>query len=85
MKWRLPGPQLPAQAVRRPVSSASAEAAKAPASSCRMWTQSISLRSMAWAIRFKRVADDPVARPDAGSLQRFDQQIGHSFTHDWTS
>ena len=33
MKWRLPGPQLPAQAVRRPVSSASAAAAKAPASS----------------------------------------------------
>jgi len=27
MKWRLPGPQLPAQAVRLPVSSASAPAA----------------------------------------------------------
>jgi cytochrome bd ubiquinol oxidase subunit II len=25
---------------------------KAPASSCRIWTQSISVRSMAWAIRF---------------------------------
>ena len=52
MKWRLPGPQVPAQAVRRPVSDASAAAANAPASSCRMWTQSIWLRSMAWAIRF---------------------------------
>ena len=28
-----------------------------------------------------RVADDSVARPDARSLQRFDQQIGYSFTH----
>jgi hypothetical protein len=32
MKWRLPGPQVPAQAVRRPVRSASAPAANAPAS-----------------------------------------------------
>ncbi len=32
-----------------------------------------------------RVADDPVARLHAGCLQRFDQQIGHSFTHSGAS
>jgi hypothetical protein len=34
-------PQVPAQAARWPVISASADAANAPASSCRTWTQSI--------------------------------------------
>src|ERR1700741_3658861 len=43
MKCRLPGPQVPAQAVRSPVSCASAPAAKAPASSWRIWTHSIDL------------------------------------------
>ena len=47
MKCRLPGPQLPAQAVRSPLISASAPAAKAPASSWRICTQAISLRRIA--------------------------------------
>ena len=38
----LPGPQLPAQTASRPVSCASAEAAKAAASSLCTWIQSIS-------------------------------------------
>ena len=37
----LPGPQLPAHTASRPVTWASAAAAKAPASSLRTWTQSI--------------------------------------------
>ena len=41
MRWVLPGPQDPAQAARRPVSPASAEAAKAAASSWRVLTQSM--------------------------------------------
>lgn len=48
MRWRLPGPQEPAQAVSLPVIWASAPAAKAAVSSCRTWIQSIAeLRRMA--------------------------------------
>src|SRR5258707_1071464 len=46
MKCRDPGPQVPAMAVRRSVSNPSAWAAKAPASSCRIGTQSLMLLRM---------------------------------------
>src|SRR5215831_17005563 len=39
MRWRLPGPQLPAQAASSPVKWASAPAANAATSSCRTWIQ----------------------------------------------
>ena len=41
MRCRLPGPQLPAQTASSPVRCASAPAAKAPTSSCRIWIHSI--------------------------------------------
>ena len=41
IRCRLPGPQLPAQTASSPVRWASAPAAKAAASSWRMWIQSI--------------------------------------------
>ena len=41
IRWVFPGPQLPAQTARRPVSCASAAAANAPASSLRTCTQSM--------------------------------------------
>ena len=47
MKCRLPGPHEPAQAVSSPVSSASAPAAKPPASSWRTCTQVMPLRRIA--------------------------------------
>lgn len=41
MRWRLPGPQEPAQAAGFPVICASAPAAEAPVSSWRTWIQSM--------------------------------------------
>jgi hypothetical protein len=75
MKWRLPGPQDPAQAVRRPESSASAPAAKTH-------VHPIDLAAIdGVGDPVQRVADDPVAIPHAGCLQRVDHQISHSMTH----
>jgi hypothetical protein len=77
MKWR-PGPQVPAQAVRWPVSSASAPAAKAPAS--------IDLAAIdGVGDPVQRVSDDAVTVLQAGCLQCFDQYVGYSFAHSGTS
>ena len=59
MKWRLPGPQDPAQATSSPVNCPSALAAKAPASSWSIWTHSISLSLDGVGDAVKRVADVP--------------------------
>jgi hypothetical protein len=81
MKWRLPGPQLPAQAVSRPVSSASAPAAKA----ARLLVPHVDPIDLALidgvGDAVQRVADDSITRLHARCLQRFDQEISHSFTH----
>ncbi len=54
MRWRLPGPQEPAQAASLPVSWASAPAAKAATSSWLTWIQSIArLRRMASTTGFR--------------------------------
>ncbi|SIG82672.1 Uncharacterised protein [Mycobacteroides abscessus subsp. abscessus] len=42
MRWRLPGPQLPAHTASSPVSAASPLAANAAPSSWRTWTHSSS-------------------------------------------
>ena len=55
IRWRFPGPQLPAHAVSFPVSCASAPAANAPDSSLRTWMNSSlpPLRRMASVTGFR--------------------------------
>ena len=85
MKWRLPGPQVPAQAVRRPVSSASARCREG-AGLLVPHVDPIDLAAVdGVGDPVQRVADDPIARLYAGGLQRLDYDIGDSFPHCGTS
>ncbi len=73
MKWRLPGPQLPAQAVRWPVNCASAPGREG-AGLLVPHMDPIDLAAIdGVGDPVQRVADDPVAPPHAGRLQRLDQ------------
>ena len=90
IRCRLPGPQEPAQTASRPVSWASAAAAKAAASSCRTWTQSIPPCSAppvfrtASTIGLRLSPDDPVDPLHAGSLELFDELGGEFLGHGCT-
>ena len=72
IRCRLPGPQLPAQTASLPVRCASAPAAKAAPSSCRMWIHSMRFdapQGIGEAV--ERIADDAIdplhARPALAS------------------
>ena len=74
----MPGPQLPAHTASRPVSMASAPAAKAPASSLRTWTHSMPVRPADGVDdRVEAVADDAVDAVDADLAQDFDELVGN--------
>src|SRR5215471_16499288 len=71
IRCRLPGPQLPAQTARSPVSAASAAAANPAASSCRTCSQAISpSRRIASVNPFSESPGIPYTRctPDAFSV-----------------
>ena len=78
MKCRLPGPQLPATAVRLPVNKASPWAAKAPA-----YTHPLDL-ALGEAVRdpIESITHDAVTVPDARALQRLNDDICYDpFAH----
>jgi hypothetical protein len=77
MRWVLPGPQLPAHTASRPVSCASAAAAKAPTSSLRTCPLHALRAADGIDERIETVTDDAVDAPDAGALQNLDQLFGH--------
>src|SRR5882724_2697057 len=81
MKCRLPGPQLPATAVRRSATCASACAANAPASSCLIDTHSISLFFERAGNQVERVAHHAVTMLDACILQGFNDDVRNQLAH----
>src|ERR1700678_1294204 len=77
MKCRLPGPQLPATAVRLPVNKASPWAAKAPAPRLFVAHTHPLDRAFGNAVRdpVESITHDAVTMPDARAPQRFDDDI----------
>ena len=85
MKWRLPGPQR-ACAGRETAGELRFGARRERAGLLVPHMDPIDLAAVdGVSDPVQRVADDPVAPLHAGSLQRFDQYIGHSFAHCGTS
>ena len=90
IRCRLPGPQEPAQTASLPVSCASAAAAKAAASSCRTWIQSMPPFAEPPVLpdgvhdRVEAVAHNPVDPLHAGSLELFDELGGKFLGHGCT-
>ena len=80
MKCRLPGPQLPATAVRVPVNEASPWAAKAPASS---WRTHPLDRAFGNVVRdqVESITNDAVTMLDARALQRLNDDLCGLLAH----
>jgi hypothetical protein len=81
MKWRLPGPHAPAQAVRRPVSWSFGAGCEGPGLFVPHMDPLDCTTVDGVNDPVQRVAHDPVASFHAGSLQRFDQYVRYAFAH----